>query len=120
VDAFWTAQAISTEKDRRYGEPVSRQVGAIVRHHFDGPVDPKAEGQGMIYKQGEAAHAEVGDEFKYDQTRVVSWVNPERVRPMTDGLTGLEVNEAIRDGGSPSQPSRGCWASAALPCRKGR
>jgi uncharacterized protein (TIGR00369 family) len=55
----------------------------------------------MTYKQGEAAHAEAGDEFKYDQTRVVSWVDPERVRRMMDGLTGLEVNEAIRDGRLP-------------------
>ena len=39
-----------------------------------------------------------GNEFKYDQIRVVSWVDPERVRGMMDGLTGLEVNEAIRDG----------------------
>jgi hypothetical protein len=45
VDAFWTAQAISTENDRRYSEPVSRQVGAVVQHDFDGPIDPKAEGQ---------------------------------------------------------------------------
>jgi uncharacterized protein (TIGR00369 family) len=42
-----------------------------------------------------------GDEFKYDQTRVVSWVDPERVRRMMGGLTGLEVNEAIRDGRLP-------------------
>ena len=55
----------------------------------------------MTHKQGEAAHAEVGDEFKYDQTRMVSWVDPERVRRMMDGLTGLEVNEAIRDGRLP-------------------
>jgi uncharacterized protein (TIGR00369 family) len=101
VDAFWIAQAISTENDRRHSEPVSRQVGAVVQHDFDGPVDPKAEGQGMTYKQGEAPHAEVGDEFKYDQARVVSWVDPERVRWMMDGLTGLEVNEAIRDGRLP-------------------
>jgi uncharacterized protein (TIGR00369 family) len=55
----------------------------------------------MTCKQGEAAHAEAGDEFKYDQARVVSWVDPERVRWMMDGLTGLEVNEAIRDGRLP-------------------
>jgi uncharacterized protein (TIGR00369 family) len=55
----------------------------------------------MTHKQGEAAHAEVGDEFKYDQIRMVSWVDPERVRRMMDGLTGLEVNEAIRDGRLP-------------------
>jgi|HubBroStandDraft_6_1064221.scaffolds.fasta_scaffold491405_2 hypothetical protein len=42
----------------------------------------------MTHKQGEAAHAEVGDEFKYDQIRMVSWVDPERVRRMMDGLTG--------------------------------
>jgi hypothetical protein len=42
-----------------------------------------------------------GNEFKYDQIRVVSWVDPERVRRMMDGLTGLEVNEAIRDGRLP-------------------
>jgi hypothetical protein len=55
----------------------------------------------MTYKQGEAAHPEAGDEFKYDQARVVSWVDPERVRWMMDGLPGLEVNEAIRDGRLP-------------------
>jgi hypothetical protein len=44
---------------------------------------------------------QAGDEFKYDQTRVVSWVDPGRVRRMMDGLTGLEVNEAIRDGRLP-------------------
>jgi hypothetical protein len=42
-----------------------------------------------------------GNEIKYDQIRVVSWVDPERVRRMMDGLTGLEVNEAIRDGRLP-------------------
>jgi hypothetical protein len=42
-----------------------------------------------------------GNEFKYDQIRVVSWVDPGRVRGMMDGLTGLEVNEAIRDGRLP-------------------
>ena len=31
----------------------------------------------------------------------MSWVDPERVRKMMDGLTGLEVNEAIRDGRLP-------------------
>jgi len=55
----------------------------------------------MTSKQGEAADAAVGDEFNYDQARVVSWVDPERVRRMMDGLTGLEVNEAIRDGRFP-------------------
>jgi uncharacterized protein (TIGR00369 family) len=54
-----------------------------------------------LNKQGEAAHAEAGDEFTYDQTRVVSWVDPERVRSMMNGLTGLEVNKAIRDGRLP-------------------
>ena len=43
----------------------------------------------------------MGDELKQDQARVVSWVDPERVRKMMDGLTGLEVNEAIRDGRLP-------------------
>jgi uncharacterized protein (TIGR00369 family) len=43
----------------------------------------------------------MGDEFTYDQTRVVSWADPERVRSMMEGLTGLEVNEAIRDGSLP-------------------
>jgi uncharacterized protein (TIGR00369 family) len=43
----------------------------------------------------------MGDEFNYDQARMVSWVDPERVRSMMDGLTGLEVNEAIRDGRLP-------------------
>jgi hypothetical protein len=61
-------------------------------------VDPKVEEQRMTDKQGETADAEVGDDFKYDQARVLSWVDPERVRRMMDGLTGLEVNEAIRDG----------------------
>jgi uncharacterized protein (TIGR00369 family) len=55
----------------------------------------------MTNMPGEAVRAEVGDEFSYDQTRVVSWVDPERVRGMTAGLTGLEVNEAIRDGRLP-------------------
>ena len=55
----------------------------------------------MTDKQGETADAEVGDDFKYDQARVLSWVDPERVRRMMDGLTGLEVNEAIRDGRLP-------------------
>jgi hypothetical protein len=64
-------------------------------------VDPKVEEQGMTDKQGETADAEVGDDFKYDQARVLSWVDPERVRRMMDGLTGLEVNEAIRDGRLP-------------------
>jgi len=48
-----------------------------------------------------AGPAEVGDEFNYDQSRVVSWVDPVRVRSMMDGLSGLEVNEAIRDGRLP-------------------
>jgi acyl-coenzyme A thioesterase PaaI-like protein len=43
----------------------------------------------------------VGDAFTHDRTRVVSWVDPERVRRLMDGLTGLEVNEAIRDGRLP-------------------
>jgi uncharacterized protein (TIGR00369 family) len=43
----------------------------------------------------------MADGFNYDQTRVVSWVDPERVRGMMDGLTGLEVNEAIREGRLP-------------------
>jgi hypothetical protein len=64
-------------------------------------VDPKVEEQRMTDKQGETADAEVGDDFKYDQARVLSWVDPERVRRMMDGLTGLEVNEAIRDGRLP-------------------
>src|SRR3984893_3620454 len=64
-------------------------------------VDPKVEEQGMTDKQGETADAEVGDDFKYDQARVLSWVDPERVRRMMDGLSGLEVNEAIRDGRLP-------------------
>jgi hypothetical protein len=64
-------------------------------------VDPKVEEQGMTDKQGETAYAEVGDDLKYDQARVLSWVDPERVRRMMDGLTGLEVNEAIRDGRLP-------------------
>jgi len=55
----------------------------------------------MAYRQGEAAHAEAGNDFKYDQARMVSWVDPERVRWMMAGLTGLEVNEAIRDGRLP-------------------
>jgi uncharacterized protein (TIGR00369 family) len=48
-----------------------------------------------------AGPAKVGNEFNYDQSRVVSWVDPERVRSMMDGLSGLEVNEAIRDGRLP-------------------
>jgi hypothetical protein len=72
------------------------------------------------FKAARGPMPQAGDEFKYDQTRVVSWVDPERVRRMMDGLTGLEVNEAIRDGRPRSQPSRGCWASVVLPCRKGR
>ena len=32
---------------------------------------------------------------------MVSWVDPERVRSMMQGLSGLEVNEAIRDGRLP-------------------
>ncbi|MEA2912105.1 MAG: hypothetical protein QOJ15_4186 [Bradyrhizobium sp.] len=43
----------------------------------------------------------MGDAFTHDRTRVVSWVDPERVRRLMDGLTGLEVNEAIRDGRLP-------------------
>jgi len=43
----------------------------------------------------------MGDAFTFDQTRMVSWVDAERVRRMMDGLTGLEVNEAIRDGRLP-------------------
>jgi hypothetical protein len=43
----------------------------------------------------------VGDAFTHDRTRVVSGVDPERVRRLMDGLTGLEVNEAIRDGRLP-------------------
>jgi uncharacterized protein (TIGR00369 family) len=55
----------------------------------------------MTYQQDEAGPAEAGDAFKYDRTRVVSWVDPERARGMMDGLAGLEVNEAIRDGRLP-------------------
>jgi uncharacterized protein (TIGR00369 family) len=55
----------------------------------------------MTPKQGAACPAEAGDAFKYDRTRAVSWVDPESVRGMMDGLTGLEVNEAIRDGRLP-------------------
>jgi hypothetical protein len=44
VDAFWTAQAISTENDRRYSELVSRQVGAVVQHDFDGTSRPEGRG----------------------------------------------------------------------------
>jgi uncharacterized protein (TIGR00369 family) len=55
----------------------------------------------MTLKQGEAAPAEAGDDFRYDRTRLMSWVDPERVRMMTAGLSGLQVNEAIRDGRLP-------------------
>ena len=39
----------------------------------------------------------MADDFNHNRTRVVSWVDPGRVRSMMDGLTGLQVNEAIRD-----------------------
>jgi len=55
----------------------------------------------MTDEQGEAADAGAGDGFKYDHTRLASWADPEHVRRMMDGLTGLEVNEAIRDGKLP-------------------
>ena len=55
----------------------------------------------MTHNRGEAAHAAAGGDFNYDQARTVSWVDPERLRRMMDGLTGLEVNEAIRDGRLP-------------------
>jgi hypothetical protein len=81
-------------------------------------VDPKVEEQGMTDKQGETADAEVGDDFKYDQARVLSWVDPERVRRMMDGPTGLEVNEAIRDGSPGANPLEG--VGHPLRCRVGR
>jgi uncharacterized protein (TIGR00369 family) len=55
----------------------------------------------MTYQQVEAARAEAGDEFEYDRSRVTSWVDPDRVRGMMDGLTGLEVEEAVRAGRLP-------------------
>jgi uncharacterized protein (TIGR00369 family) len=58
--------------------------------------------RGWVFKlKARRPMPQAGDEFKYDQTRVVSWVDPGRVRRMMDGLTGLEVNEAIRDGRLP-------------------
>jgi len=57
--------------------------------------------RGWEFKTQGEPMPKAGYEFKYDQTRVVSWVDPERVRRMMDGLAGLEVNEAIRDGRLP-------------------
>ena len=57
--------------------------------------------RGWEFKTQGEPMPKAGDEFKYDQTRVVRWVDPERGRRMMDGLTGLEVNEAIRDGRLP-------------------
>lgn len=55
----------------------------------------------MIEKQGNAGRDGASTPFDYDRSRSVTWADPVRARKMLEGLSGLEVNEAVRDGRLP-------------------
>lgn len=50
---------------------------------------------------GGARRAPIAD----DRSRLVTWADPERIRAAADRLTGLQVNQAVRDGTLPEPPT---------------